>query len=778
MPSRQMFSANQSFIERVRTGVAYLVTIGFISILGQVVVLRELNVAFYGIELIYILAIGFWLFGTAIGAAVGRRSSVPAEKHIDVLLLVTVAVLIIDVGFIRGVRNIFGVVVGGYLPFIKQIIGLAIALLPLSIMSGLLFQWCAKRFVSESQSLAKAYAIESAGGVLGGLSSTLFFSFGLQNFSAALICTGAAVGIVTLAATRAERLSGDLKDSRTEPQETPRHGVLKILSMGGLICVVILLAASPYIDRWMTSWNHTGLVETRDTPYSRVTVTTQEGQVCVFEDDALAYETQSISAEEFVQLSTLQLDKPKRVLLLGGGFEGIILELLKLPVKKIEYIEINRKIIETVRRHLPREIGSSLADQRVDIIYEDPRQFLHRRRLYDMILVAMPEPMSAQNNRFYTSEFFDECSMMLDKDGVLAFEIKSAENMWTPQMQARNASIYCALKSVFNSIVVLPGVTNIFIASESTLTTDPARLAERFKERAIRTRLVSPQYINYLYTNDRFVGVNKMLSAGSPVPNSDLHPACYGYTMSIWLSKFSNDFKLPAPHALTITDLAGSVFFWLMLVIVLIISVGRKLAAARRFALVMLAGLTGMVTETLLLLNYQSKSGVLYQDIGILLMSFMIGLTLGAFLTDRFMHSIFYQEKSSPQNNYLMILSGVTLLICFTLLNVATYFLLRLEFLHSLYSTSLVLVLDGAFVSATFAFAAIRETKDRRVTPIRLYSADLIGGSVGSLIASFLLIPVYGILATSIIMAAVALYRMPGSPYIRLVRGMLCNGKR
>ena len=56
----------------------YLFIIGFISILGQVILLRELAVSFYGVELIYILSMGVWLFWTAVGAVMGRKSSVPS----------------------------------------------------------------------------------------------------------------------------------------------------------------------------------------------------------------------------------------------------------------------------------------------------------------------------------------------------------------------------------------------------------------------------------------------------------------------------------------------------------------------------------------------------------------------------------------------------------------------------------------------------------------------------------------------------------------------------
>ncbi|MEI6315782.1 MAG: hypothetical protein WCO89_12995, partial [Syntrophus sp. (in: bacteria)] len=49
-----------------------LFNIGLISILSQVILLRELAVAFYGVELIYLFALGVWLFFTAAGAMISR----------------------------------------------------------------------------------------------------------------------------------------------------------------------------------------------------------------------------------------------------------------------------------------------------------------------------------------------------------------------------------------------------------------------------------------------------------------------------------------------------------------------------------------------------------------------------------------------------------------------------------------------------------------------------------------------------------------------------------
>ena len=46
-------------------------------------------------------------------------------------------------------------------------------------------------------------------------------------------------------------------------------------------------------------------------------------------------------------------------------------------------------------------------------------------------------------------------------------------------------------------------------------------------------------------------------------------------------------------------------------------------------------GFAGMVLESVLILNYQTASGALFQDLGVLLTMFMAGLATGALAVDR-----------------------------------------------------------------------------------------------------------------------------------------------
>ena len=707
---------------KLHSNIIYLIAVGFFSILGQVVILRELNVAFYGIELIYILSFAFWLLGTAIGAAVGRRSYVPKEATIHLIFLLSAILLIIDIIFIRGIRNLFGGVRGGYLPFTTQMIGLLIVLFPIGLLNGLLFQWSAKRFVVDNETLAKAYAIESAGGVIGALCSALFLDFGISNFSIAILCSLCFIFIVIYYSFKTT------------------SKLIKSISIIAALVFLILLGSSNRIDLIMTSWNHPYLIESIDTPYNRVTITAPEKQICVFEDDVLSYETQTISAEEFVQMSTLQAINCDDVLVLGGGFEGIIEELLKLPVKKIDYVEINKNLVEAVQKYLPDELNKALQDKRTNIVYNDPRKFLQQKRSYDIILIGMPEPMSAQTNRFYTKEFFKQCANSLNDKGILAFKIQSSENIWTEQLTKRNAGIYNAIKSSFRSVIVLPGVVNIFIASKSKLTTDTNLLSKSFNERNLETKLVSPQYIDYIYTNDRFREVQKLISNNSNVINSDLYPICFSYTISIWLSKFFPNIAFSETPLLTISKAGKSTLLYVLIILsIALIVIIRKSVLIKRFTLVFVAGFIGMTLEIILILLYQNKDGILFRDIGLLIMAFMVGLTLGSFLINK----LFELKKDKIKNHTWL---GSLLFISLSLFIFLVYFLVKHDLMSSLPIISAAILFDGMLVSGIFSFISLYKVTNQQIVITQLYTSDLLGGCLGSLVASLLLIPIFGFL--------------------------------
>ncbi len=711
-----------------------LLSVGLISILGQVVLMRELNVAFYGVELIYLFSLGLWLFWTASGALIGRRNYFPSLHHLAFLFMIFAVTLPLEVIFIRASRILVGGVPGAYLSLLQQLMIVVLSLLPTGLLSGLLFQWSAKRYVSSDKTLAVAYAIESAGGLIGGLFATLFLKWGVQNFTIALVC-GLALAIVPLFFLRGAGIS-------------PRRWT------GGLLAGIflMLLWIAPFLDRQMTLWNHPNLVESRDTPYGRVSVSRLYDQISVFENDALAFETEGTEAEYFVHLAALQHQNPRQVLILGGGIEGTVREMLQHGPEKIDYVELNPAMLELISRHLPDDIQKSLEDPRVRIIFADPRLFLKESGTYDLILVGMPEPQSGQTNRFYTREFFEQCAAKLNSGGIQAFRLRSAENLWSPQLLWRTASIYRALTSVFTNVLFLPGTTNVVTASRNPLSGLPEAMSRRLQERRLRTRLISANYIKYLFNNDRFFEIGNLLRRETAQPNTDLRPACYRYAFMIWLSKFFPRISWSDFSSFIDKGTVRSSFRYVVTIcfpIAFLLS--RLRPSLRRVLLVAVAGFIGMVLETILILYYQAKHGVLYQDLGILLMSFMAGLALGSMAINQSIVRLRNRRKRARWY-------GVGLLVGFVLLSLIITMKITLSASSGLALTALLLAVVGILVAGIFAYVSIYEIQDQKSVISSLYSADLLGGCAGSLLAGLILIPVAGIDITTKAMLALAVF--------------------
>ena len=735
-----------------------LFNIGLISILSQVILLRELAVAFYGVELIYLFALGIWLFFTAAGAMISRYRIATAGT-MTVAFLCLAVLLPLDVLFIRAGRLIFAGVPGAYLPFYQQLLVPMLALFPIGLLTGFLFPLATTIYISEKpdkeresndkiqasqRTLALAYGIESLGALAGGILSTLFLKLDIPVLAATLLCS-VFIALIPLIFMR--------KTERSRPLIHSRAWKLALIIS---VCCLVALNWTSWLDRKTIGWNHPNLLESQDTAYGRITVTGLSGQAAVFDNDVLSFETEGTEGETFAHLTALQHPHPLKVLLLGGGTEGLVEALRQHPVEKIDVVELNPRMVRMVTRHMPPQRQNALTTPPVRLIFADPRVFLRHSDAYDLILVAMPDPASGQTNRFYTREFFHSCADRLRPGGVIGLRLRSAENIWPPPLMYRMTSIYGALKSVFPHVLFLPGTTNIVTASATPLAKDAAPLIERWQSRQISAHLVRPPFINYLFTNDRFQEIRQILETTVISPNSDIRPVCYRYTLQIWLSKFFPrasflDVTLPLPAVLlSLAVMAGAFFLARSYPSIFIHARWRsqrsmKIPPAplcqrgvrgdfpiKRIFLAGVAGFCGMILQNVLLLHYQVKDGALYQDIGLLIACFMAGMALGAILLPRCL--------SLPNRRW-----GGVLLGGFFTLTILIYFILIRDGGTGLLLMACLLVFTGFFTGALFAYATLADATEGPSLISPLYAADLIGGGSGAILGGLLLIPATGL---------------------------------
>lgn len=135
---------------------------------------------------------------------------------------------------------------------------------------------------------------------------------------------------------------------------------------------------------------------------------------------------QLTTSDEFVyhemmaHVPLFQLDKPKRVLVVGGGDGGVLREVLKHPsVEKATLCEIDRTVVDTALKFYPEIPGTALEDARADVVIADGLKYVaETRETFDCIIVDSSEPIGP-SAVLHTREFFTDCKRALTDGGIL-----------------------------------------------------------------------------------------------------------------------------------------------------------------------------------------------------------------------------------------------------------------------------------------------------------------------------------------------------------------------
>jgi spermidine synthase len=426
-------------------------------------------------------------------------------------------------------------------------------------------------------------------------------------------------------------------------------------------------------------------------------------------------------------------------------------------------VELDPALIALARQFFPAESAAWAADPRVHLHYADGRSYLKTAgRSFDAIVLNVPDPQTAQLNRFYTVEFFRSARDHLAPGGVLAFQLRSSEETISPNLAEFLRCIQRTLKEVFPYVAVIPGDTIHFFASArpDVLTENPQILMERLRERNLQTKYVREYFIPFRMMPDRMAQVREQLRpiASTPV-NRDFAPIAYYFDIVLWSAQFKGGFtrwfqaaaQIDFPHLFAVTLLV------LLLVAVLLAFVGTPGRRARSSAAFCVAatGLTLITLQVILLLAFQSIYGYVYHQLAILIGLGMAGIGLGSWLGIRHTRSRGlppYRILASTQ--FLLALSAPALIFVVSLLA-------KISGVASIWMAAqlafpALAALSGVLGGYQFPIAAEIALQGRSKLGT-LYAIDLLGGCVGALLLSTYLIPVFGFWKTAWLCAAVNL---------------------
>jgi spermidine synthase len=666
---------------------------------------------------------------------------------------------------------------------------------------------CATLTGNAAAAAGRVYVADSVGSVAGGA----LFSFVLVRFldHIALLAVPALLNLAAaawLGRSRRRESALTLLSIRWRgltSAATPLRREIFILTLVAGIAAFVWIAHS---DALSTSLQFPGqnVLFRANSPYGRLVVTESGGETNFIENGIAVVSTPNVEqVEEAAHYAMAQRPDARRVLLVSGGVAGVAQEILKYNAAGVDCVELDPLVIETGRRFLPEHF----ADPRIRVIATDARQFVrqtgaaltrwgettgepllkrnltgtngsrgrspHQREAdetsftdrYDVVILALPDPSTAQLNRFFTVEFFGGVKRVMADGGVLSFALGRYENYVSPELAQLLASAHRSLKQSFTNILTLPGGRVFFLASDGPLHDD---IAARVEAQGVPTKLVNRHYLDAMLTADRMADIQRAVSQPAAL-NRDFSPMLYFYHLRHWMSQFTLSFGV------------------LQAVLLLLLLV--YLIRLRGPALVLFAsGFAGSALEVVLLLAFQVLCGSVYHQVGVIVTVFMAGLAAGAAWAnrskvaqtsksavsqvsqpaDRLQSHRQPTGKSAIQQVWKPALQDARGLLAALAIGIAALALLLPALLFSLNRLSnavpafvviqaviaLLTLILAVLVGAQFPLANRLQFDGTATGASRLYTADFVGASLGALLASTLLIPLIGVMGVCLLTAA------------------------
>lgn len=745
-----------------RRVILAILVMGFSGIVAQILLLRELLVTFYGNELSIGIILANWLILEAFGCFfLGKRIEAfkrRIEAFVGLQLIFSLS-LPLAVYLTRILKEIIGVTPGEALGLLPILYSSFLILLPISLPHGALFTFGCKIYSQfhkdNAGSIGKVYVYEILGTIVGGIAFTYLL---VPYFHSLQMALGVALLNLILCVLLLLHF-------------WQRNKLLcSISAVCLLLCAYLVFGQRADVLHQLSvrqQWSGQDVVHYQNSIYGNLVVTKRGEQYTFFSDGIpiITTPTPDITfVEEFVHLPMLAHPKPKEVLVISGGAGGVINEVLKHPVQRVDYAELDPLLLELVEMFPTELTEAELSDPRVNIEYTDGRLFLKRTpRKYDLVLVGLSDPSDLQVNRLFTKEFFWLVKRRLKEEGMLVINLPGSLTYLGEELKNLNGCILNTLKSVYPHVRIIPGDgTNLFLASTSPQVSliNPTQLSQRLNERNLEVNLLTPAHLEYKLHPRWLNWFLRSLEGGTQKINRDFSPLGLFYSLSYWNALFSPYMRGPFRwfEGMKLWHF-GIPLAILTLVFLIIRFKVARLAKLSIPLCIATTGFAGMIFDLALIFTFQALYGYVYHWIGLLVTAFMAGAAAGSLWLTSILDRIKRDFGFFLKLELAIVLFAGALPVIFLrfspyLDRPVVFFLLQMVFL-------LLSFLSGLLVGAEFPlankiyltppFQRKGGTPNLSGTAGLLYGSDLFGGWVGGILGGVVLLPVLGLVGTCMV---------------------------
>ncbi len=675
-----------------------MITLGFSAVISQIVYMREFLNIFGGNELIFGIILANWMLLTALGAYIGKVSTrFASSNHWLVFFQVLSGIFpFITIFILRIFRNsVFPE--GSMLNIIDGIIISGVLLFPFCVISGFLFTSFSIIFsrLKSQNAVSSVYFFDTLGSIIGGIIFSFILVYFFNTFTILYILVFANLLFSMLYAI--------------------------IFKIRKAIIFILILISTFYLLVWFTNietytkqklYPAQTILENKDTPYGNLVLTKTAEQLNFYENGMFLFSTNNIQeCEEAVHYPMLQHSKPEKVLLVSGGYSGLAKEILKYPVKTIDYLEVNPALTDLAKKYT-----NNLESPIIKVIHEDARMFIKTtNQKYDVVIIALPEPSTAQLNRFYTLEFFEEIKKKMNANGIFSFALMSTADYISPEASEINSVMYVSLKKYFSNVIIIPGNKNYFIASDSPLNSGISKLVSL---RKIENLYVNPYYLNDEQIAERVRYIMHKIDSKASF-NEDFKPIGYYLHLKYWASHFKKNYYI---------------FFGIVALLLAFIIIRLKPLNFCLFT----GGFAASAFEVIILITFQIIYGYVYQMIGIIIMLFMAGLATGSLVINK--QPRFYSVKYFLKIQFLLIVFSFALPFILLILNKSENIFFMVQGIFFL-----LIFIVGTLTGSLYTIASKISSGKIEHIASETYGADLMGSAIGALLLSAFLLPLLGI---------------------------------
>ncbi len=687
------------------------IVLGLSVMITQIVLLREFLSIFNGVELVIGIILSIWMFLTGLGAYLGRFFKYN-QSHISTILILGLLIgllPVVTVFLINSLRNeIF--LPGQMLNITEIAIYTTLMLLPFCIISGMSYSVLSIQLsgVLKEKSINRIYALESLGSLAGGLTFSMILIYYVPLYTSLLsIFIINLIMVFFLSLNISRKLTAYL-----------------IITLG-ISLVAALLIFNPAKIAIQMLYHGQEVLTKKTTPYNQLVATKTSDQINVFGNGIILYSSDNvIENEENVHYAMGQAYHPEKVLIISGGYYDVITEALKYPgVKLIDYLEPDPYLIRLLDEleHFETDRNRSVE---VNIINQDPVLFLKTvKTKYDVILVNLPDPSTAQLNRFYTIEFLNELDQHLEKNGLVSLTLSYTGNYTGKEAGMLNSCLYAALKDIFRYVLIIPGQNNYFIGSDKPVSYN---LTGKINLYEIDTRYVNDYYIDTSLVKARSLQLMSTFETCQDY-NTNFKPEAYYQHLLYW---FSYD-------KINILVVLAIILLPLILILFRLSPVNLGLFAG---------GFTASSMEFIIIISFQIIYGYVYHMIGIIITAFMAGLVVGSYF-------VIKGVKRRSVRGFVVIQSIIGLLALSLpfLMRTLDHFSTYTVVVHLIFL--LITMISGMLTGLQYAYATTLLKGSTGKLASSTYGSDLLGSGLGVLLMAAILIPLLGMVAVGFILA-------------------------